>query len=43
MNLGSDSLENRLVGVLSSVNRIQFGFGFIVNLDLDPIIEQPLN
>jgi len=42
VNLGSDSRgksnDFRSVGV-SSVNGIHSGFGFIVNLDPDPIIE----
>jgi len=45
VNLGSDSRgksnDFRSVGV-SSVNGIHSGFGFIVNLDPDPIIESPL-
>ena len=43
VNLGSDSLgKSNDLGV-SSVSRIHFGFGFIVNPDPDPIIEQPHN
>jgi len=42
VNLGSDSLGKsngfRSVGV-SSVSRIHFRFGFIVNPDPDPVIE----
>ena len=39
VNLGSDSLgKSNDLGV-SSVSRIHFGFGFIVNPDPDPIIE----
>jgi len=39
VNLGSDSLgKSNDLGV-SSVSRIHYGFGFIVNPDPDPIIE----
>jgi len=39
VNLGADSLgKSNDLGV-SSVRRIHFGFGFIVNPDPDPIIE----
>ena len=39
VNLGSDSLgKSNDLGV-SSLSRIHFGFGFIVNPDPDPIIE----
>ena len=42
MNIGSDSLgKSNNLGV-SSVCRIHFGFGFIVNPDSDPIIEYAL-
>ena len=42
MNLGSDSLgKSNDLGV-SSVSRIHFGFGFIVNPDPDPIMNSPL-
>jgi len=42
VNLGPDSLgKSNDLGV-SSVSRIHFGFGFIVNPDWDPIIEEPL-
>ena len=39
MNLGSDSLGKSNDLRVSSVSRIQFGFRFIVNRDLDPITE----
>jgi len=39
VNLGSDSLGKTNDLSLSSVSRIHFGFGFIVNPDPDPIIE----
>jgi len=42
VNLGSDSLcKSSDLGV-SSVSRIHFGFGFIVNPDPDPIIDYAL-
>jgi len=42
VNLGSDSLgKSNDLGV-SSVSRIHFGFGFIVNPDPDPIMNSPL-
>ena len=42
VNLGSDSLGKSNDLGMSSVSRIHSGFGFIVNLDPDPIIESPL-
>ena len=39
VNLGSDSLVKANDLGVSSVSRIHFGFGFIVNPDPDPIIE----
>jgi len=39
VNLGSDSLGKSNDLGTSSVSRIHFGFGFIVNPDPDPIIE----
>ena len=39
VNLGSDSLGKWNDLGVSSVSRIHFGFGFIVNPDPDPIIE----
>jgi len=42
VNLGSDSLGNSNDLGVSSVSRIHFGFGFIVNPDPDPITEYAL-
>jgi len=42
VNFGSDSLGKLNDLGVSSVSRIHFGFGFIVNPDPDPIIEYPL-
>ena len=43
MNLGPDSLGKSSDLGVSSVSRIHFGFGFIANLDPDPIIEYALS
>ena len=43
MNLGSDPLANRMTLGVSNVSRIHFGFKFIVNPDLDPIIKYALS